>query len=102
MNDTGDGEALPPSKSARKREAHALQALGGRLVHMRVEVLATLPLSEALREALDEARHMRSRGALARQLQYIGRLMRHEDVAALQAALAAHSDAHNAHARLRR
>ncbi|MGC4029764.1 MAG: ribosome biogenesis factor YjgA [Steroidobacteraceae bacterium] len=97
-----EGGELPPSKSARKRQAHALQKLGERLVRMRPAEAATLPLSEGLREAVEEARRLRSRGALARQFQYIGRLMRHEDLDALEAALAAQSDAQNAHARLKR
>ena len=78
MND--DEQELPPSKSARKREAHALQKLGERLVKMRPEDMATLPLSEPLVEAITEARRLRSRGALGRQHQYIGKLMRDVDI----------------------
>jgi len=93
---------LPPSKSARKRAAQDLQKLGAELVRMRAEDVAPLPLSETLQEAIIEARRLRSRGALARQHQYIGRLMRDEDVDAIRAALAAQEDALNARARLRR
>lgn len=93
------GSGLPPSKSARKREAHALQALGERLVRMKPDEAGSLPLSEGLLEALAEARRLRSRGALSRQLQYIGKLMRSEDIEALQAALAVR-EAHGAHGRL--
>ena len=75
-----DDEELPPSKSARKREAHALQKLGERLVEHAAADLARLPLPETLREAIDEARRISSRGALARQRQYIGKLMRDIDV----------------------
>ena len=80
--DTSDEEQddLPPSKSARKREAHALQKLGERLVNMRPDDLATLPLTEPLVEAISEARRLRSRGALGRQYQYIGKLMRDVDM----------------------
>jgi ribosome-associated protein len=92
---------LPPSKSARKREAHALQKLGERLVKMRSEELATLPLPEPLVEAIAEARRLRSRPALGRQHQYIGRLMRDIDTAALEAALEALTAARNSRARLR-
>jgi ribosome-associated protein len=95
-------EYLPPSKSARKRAAHAAQALGERLVRMREEELARLPLPEELRDAIAEARRITHRGALARQQQYIGKLMREIDVTALEAALAARTDAHNARARLQR
>jgi len=92
----------PPSKSARKRAAHAAQKLGERLVRMHAQDLAGLPLSEELRAAITEARRLASRGALARQHQYIGRLMRGIDVAALEAALAARTEERNARARLRR
>jgi len=93
---------LPPSKSARKRAAHAAQKLGEQLVRMRVQDLADLPLPEDLRDAIAEARRLTSRGALARQHQYIGKLMRDIDLAALETALAAQTEARNTRARLRR
>jgi ribosome-associated protein len=99
MND--EEEELPPSKSARKREAIALQKLGERLVKMRPGDLATLPLTEPLVEAITEARRLTSRGALGRQHQYIGKLMRDVDVAALEAALEGLTVARNSRARLR-
>jgi ribosome-associated protein len=91
----------PPSKSSRKRAAHARQKLGERLMNMRPADRARLPLSEALTDAIEEALRIRSRGALARQLQYIGKLMRDEDVAAVEAALLAMDEAQKAHARAR-
>lgn len=75
------------SKSQRKRESHALQALGEALVALSTERLAAMPLPEALREAVLEAQRIRQRGAHKRQLQYIGRLMRELDAAPIQAAL---------------
>jgi ribosome-associated protein len=102
MTQIEDEAPLPPSKSARKRAAHALQDLGRQLVEMREAERIQLPLSETLREAIAEARRLRSRGALARQLQYIGKLMRDEDIPALEAALTALTDAQNARARLRK
>ena len=92
---------LPPSKSSRKRAALAAQKLGQRLVAMREQDVAELPLDENLREAIAEARRLRAHGALARQYQYIGKLMRGIDIAALEAALAAQEDARKARARLR-
>jgi ribosome-associated protein len=92
----------PPSKSMRKRAAHAAQKLGEELVRMRDQDLAGLPLPEDLRDAIIEARRLTSRAALARQHQYIGKLMRDIDVTAIEAALAAQADARNARARLRR
>lgn len=76
-----------PSKSARKREMLALQALGERLIDLRPATLAALPVSEKLSAAVAEARRIRSHEARRRQLQYIGKLMRSEDAEGITAAL---------------
>ena len=98
-DDDDDEFDLPPSKSSRKRAALGLQKLGERLVAMRAAERAKLPLGEALIEAIAEAQRIRSRGALARQFQYIGKLMRNEDVAAIEAAIIALDEAQKAQAR---
>ncbi len=77
-----------PSKSARKREYLALQKLGEELLLLRESDLLDMELDEDLLEAVLEARQIRSRGALRRQKQYIGKLMRHIDPEPLRAALA--------------
>jgi ribosome-associated protein len=101
MEPTDDLGPEKPSKSRRKREAHAAQALGQRLAQMREHELRGLPLDDTLLEALVEVRRIRSRCALARQYQYIGKLMRNADVAAIEAALAGREAAVRARARLR-
>jgi ribosome-associated protein len=70
---------LKPSKSARKREYIALQKLGEELITLKVSDLDRLPLDDNLREAVLEAQQMKAHGALRRQKQYIGKLMRHID-----------------------
>jgi ribosomal 50S subunit-associated protein YjgA (DUF615 family) len=70
-----------PSKSQRKREAHALQALGAQLVALPRAHLARLTLPDALREAVVTAQGLRPHGARRRHLQYIGTLMRQLDPA---------------------
>jgi ribosome-associated protein len=87
MEETDDGHEAP-SKSSRKRAAHAAQELGERLIAMRDADLAQLPLSEVLLDAIREARRLTSRGGLVRQRQYIGKLMRSIDTAAIEQALA--------------
>ena len=67
---------LTPSKSQRKRDAHALQTLGIQLVALSAAQLARLDLPETLHEAVLAAQRMRSHGARTRQMQYIGKLMR--------------------------
>jgi len=64
------------SKSQKKREATAAQDLGANLVKLDENALNSIELPESLRAAIDEARRIRKQGALKRQLQYIGKLMR--------------------------
>jgi ribosome-associated protein len=80
-----------PSKSARKREATAAQDLGTRLIALRESDLVALALPETLLDALLLAKRITSRGGLARQRQYIGKLMREIDPAPIEAALGAKS-----------
>ena len=82
-----DTEAEPArSKSEVKRELAALHKLGRELVDLPGKSLDRLPLSAPAREAVVQARQLQ-RGALQRQLKYIGRLMRDEDAAAVRSAL---------------
>ena len=78
-----------PSKSARKRETLALQTLGERLIELAPEQLASIGLDEALLEAILAAKSIRAHGALRRQKQLIGKLMRGIDPAPVAAALEA-------------
>ena len=83
-----DFEYDGPSKSSRKRQAHAAQDLGEELIRMRDSDLDALNLPESLVDAVREARRITSRGGLARQRQYIGKLMRDIDIEPIQAFLA--------------
>ena len=84
-----DFEYDGPSKSSRKRQAHAAQDLGEELIRMRDSDLDALNLPESLVDAVREARRITSRGGLARQRQYIGKLMRDIDIEPIKAFLAA-------------
>jgi ribosome-associated protein len=84
--DTDEAEERP-SKSSRKRAAHAAQAFGEKLITLREADLVKLELPEPLLAAVREARGIRARGGLARQKQYIGKLMRDIDLAPLEKAL---------------
>jgi ribosome-associated protein len=77
------------SRSERKRRAEALQKLGVRLTELRPAQLDSLQLPAELVSAIEEARRLRSRAALARQRQYIGRLMRELDTEVAERVLAA-------------
>jgi len=80
---------IGPSKTQRKREMHELQALGERLIALNPDQLARVPIPEALREAVFDAKRIRSREGLRRQLQFIGRLMREVDAASIRASIEA-------------
>jgi ribosome-associated protein len=76
-----------PSKTRRKKDMHALQALGASLVDLSAQQLAQVELPEDLRDAVMEARRIKGHEARRRQLQYIGRLMREVDPAPIRARL---------------
>ncbi len=84
-----DDNELPVSKSQRKRDSHALQAMGERLVRLSAHQLTQVPLPEELLRAVAEARRIKAHGGRRRQLQYIGKLMRHMDPEPIRAALEA-------------
>ncbi len=79
---------IKPSKSARKREYLALQKLGEQLIGLREEDVLALPLEDDLLNAVLDAQRMKARGALRRQKQYIGKLMRQADEESIRQALA--------------
>jgi ribosome-associated protein len=71
-----DDPDFTASKSQRKREMTALQDMGAELVKLPRGRLEKLDLPESLFNALLEAQRLTSHGAIRRQMQYIGKLMR--------------------------
>lgn len=70
-----------PSKTRLKAEADAAQDIGRKLVELPKDRLKKLQLEEALMDAIAEAKRITANGAIRRQMQYIGRLMRETDLA---------------------
>lgn len=68
------------SKTKRKAEADAQQMVGKKLLDLTKDQLGKLNLDENLHDAVIEAKRLTSNGAIRRQLQYIGRLMRNTDI----------------------
>ncbi len=98
---TDDGDT-PVSKSQRKRDALALQALADEMVRLSPAELASVPLPADLHDGVTSARGL-SRGAYRRQVRYLGRLLRDTDVAPIRNAVDAHrSTSHEDKARLKR
>lgn len=80
-------EPQGPSKSQRKREKHALQALAERMARMPRAELERLDLSPATWAALDETHRIKDIRALGRHWKRIANLLEREDMAAVHALL---------------
>ncbi|MAA66103.1 MAG: hypothetical protein CL581_15170 [Alteromonadaceae bacterium] len=74
-----DSDELYKSKSELKREMHALQDFGKRLMELKPEQLAPLKMSDTLRTAIEESRRIRQNEARRRHLQYVGKVVRQEN-----------------------
>jgi len=72
------------SKTKRKQEMTELQKLGAKLVELPEAQIADMPMDEQLRDAVLEAKRIKSHEAKRRQMQYVGRLMRDVDPAPLR------------------
>lgn len=72
------------SKSEMKREMERWQQLGERLTQLSPEIWDRMPITDVLYKALEESKRIKQHGAKRRHLQYIGRIMRDQDVDAIQ------------------
>ena len=79
---------------------HELQALGVALVRLPESQIERIEMPAQLRDAVYEAKRIKSHEARRRQMQYIGRLMRDIDPAAIRAHLA-EAEGHSAQANAR-
>lgn len=97
--DDSDEQDLPPSKSAIKREAEYLKELGTRLLKLNVQQLESIPMSDALSAAINEGKRMKSHEALRRHKQYIGKVLRAENLDAIVTFMNDIENAHTLHTR---
>jgi ribosome-associated protein len=74
-----DLEEFVPSKTKRKQHMDDLQHLGMELVQLSKEKLAKIELPDVLLDAIKLAQKITANGAIRRQNQYIGKLMRSVD-----------------------
>jgi len=100
--DDADDAPLPPSKTRRKADMHALQDLGEALVGLDARrfdvVVEEAALPERLVDAIRTARSITAHGGRRRQLQYVGKLMRGVDPAPIRARLDAWAEGRDADA----
>lgn len=97
MNNQNEQEWI--SRTRMKKQMNDLQDLGVQLTKLSTETLKKINLPEELLEAVLAHKKITSNGALKRQTQYIGRLMRDIDPAPIEAYLArlrGDNAAHNA------
>jgi ribosomal 50S subunit-associated protein YjgA (DUF615 family) len=81
-----------PSKSALKREYLALQGLGEQLIELTNDQLQSIGLEENLLDAILAAKAMKANGAIRRQKQLIGKIMRDTDPEPIRAAIVAYGN----------
>jgi ribosome-associated protein len=78
-----------PSKTQLKKDAHELQDLGAALVALPDDRLQGLAVSEGLLDAVKQYKKTRTHEGRRRQMQYIGKLMRRNDVEPIREAVTA-------------
>ncbi len=64
------------SKTRRKKDCDAMQEIGERMIALNSDELSQIDMDDELRRAIEEAQRIKSHGALKRQKQYIGKIMR--------------------------
>ena len=100
MIDTEHSDDIRISKTQKKKQMNALQDLGMELTALSNDTLKKIGLPEDLLQAVLDYKKITANGALKRQTQYIGRLMREVDpepIAAYLARLKGESAAYNAY-----
>ena len=94
---TDDQDESWISKTQVKQELHELKAMGRRLIDLKPDVLNKLPLTESLRDAIEEAHRIKSNNASKRHLGFIGKLMQQQDIEAISTLLNRMDSKHQAH-----
>ena len=83
-------DGITPSRNELKQQMQDLQELGEAVAALPPDRLDKLKIDERLRDAIDELRRTRSFEGKRRQIQYIGKLMKHEDPEPLREAVASY------------
>ena len=81
-------DGIAPSRNELKKTMQDLQELGEAIASLPVDRLDKLKIDERLRDAIDELRRTKSFEGKRRQIQYIGKLMKHENPEPLREAVA--------------
>ena len=87
LNDEFDDEIEYVSKTEMKKDMLDLQKLGEKLAQMPLNKVKNVPMSDTLMAAMEEMQRIKKNEAKRRHMQYIGKIMRSEDVDAIRHAL---------------
>ena len=88
MTQQDEHDLTEKSKSQVKRELLEITELGERLLEIPEGLLAKLPISETCLKAIKEGRKINHHTGKKRQIKYIGKLLRDEDLEGIRAELA--------------
>jgi ribosome-associated protein len=83
-------DGVAPSRNELKKQMQDLQELGEAVSALPPDRLDKLKIDERLRDAIDELRRTKSFEGKRRQVQYIGKLMKHENPEPLREAVASY------------
>ncbi|MFK7995750.1 MAG: ribosome biogenesis factor YjgA [Granulosicoccus sp.] len=87
VDDQSDDVDDEISKSQRKRDADEIRDLGERLTELGASELATIPLPDAVANAIEEFSRIKAHGARKRQLGFLAKRLRNVDVEPIYIAL---------------
>ena len=83
MNEEHNSEDLDEeelvSRTQLKKEMHALQDLGERLMKLKPEIWQQFNFSESMRDALNESKRIKNHNAIRRHIRRLGKLLKDED-----------------------
>jgi ribosome-associated protein len=88
-----------PSRSQIKREMHAMQELGGRLMALSPKEWQQFPLDEDLMGALQESLRIKEKTARKRHRKRLGKLLSNADLEAIEAIFTRMDDRHQRESR---
>lgn len=88
VEDAAVDGATRPSKTRLKQQSHGAQQLGAELAALSDAALAAIEMPDGLRDAITTWQRTKSHEGRRRQMQYVGKLMRGADEAALREAVA--------------
>ncbi len=83
-------DGIAPSRNELKKQMQDLQELGEAIASLPADRLDKLKIEDRLRDAIDELHRTRSFEGKRRQIQYIGKLMKHENPEPLREAVASY------------